>query len=422
MEVTRKDLGSGVFLTYLPASKFKTSILSAQFVAPLRADTAPAYALIPSVLRRGTASCPDMGKLAARLDSLYGARLEPTVRKVGERQCVGFAASLLDDRFVPGGERLLEPVASLMGEMIISPVTRSGRFLPDYYESEKTNLLDAIRSVINDKRDWAAKRLMEEMCAGEAYGIPRLGDEEKAEALDPAGLYAAYLRLISTARLELLYCGGAPLERVEAALDHALAALPRRPGETLSPAKPHPAREDVLEVTDRMDVTQGKLGMGFSCASEDHTAMLMGNMLFGGSSNAKLFMNVREKLSLCYYASSVFHRQKNMITVSSGIEFDNYQRAFDEIMDQLDAVRSGDWEEWEMESARSAVLNSYASLGDSQGKLENFYLSQAALDLRETPESLAQEAREVTEERIRKAMGAVKLDTVYFLTGKEAAE
>ena len=148
-------------------------------------------------------------------------------------------------------------------------------------------------------------------------------------------------------------------------------------------------------------------------------ALLMGNTLFGGSSNSKLFLNVREKLSLCYYASSLYHRQKGLITVSSGIEFQNYQRAYDEIMAQLEAVQKGELEDWELEGARSTLLNSYATVGDSQGKLENFYLGQAATGQHETPADLARAIQNMTAERICRAMSTVKLDTVYFLKGKE---
>ena len=169
-----------------------------------------------------------------------------------------------------------------------------------------------------------------------------------------------------------------------------------------------------------MDVTQGKLGMGFTCGSDDTAALLMGNTLFGGSSNSKLFLNVREKLSLCYFASSLYHRQKGIITVSSGIEFENYQKAYDEIMRQLEAVQKGELEDWELESARSVLLNAYASMGDSQGKLENFYIGQAATGQEETPELLARQVREVSLQRILDAMATVSLDTVYFLKGKEA--
>ena len=422
MEVTRTKLADGVYLTYLPARKFKTSLLSAQFVTPLAEETASTYALLPAVLRRGTVTYPDMGALSARLDKLYGARIDYTVRKKGESQCVGFVASFIDDSFIPGGERLLEPVAALLGELVCDPATERGRFVSAYFESEKTNLIDAIRSIINDKRDYADSRLLQTMCAGEAYGIPRLGSEEGAERLQLRKLYAQYGRLIASSRLELFYSGSADRRRVEDALLSAFATLPRENIRETLPALGHPARQEVLRVEEALDVTQGKLGMGFACGSDDTAALLMGNTLFGGSSNSKLFLNVREKLSLCYYASSLYHRQKGIITVSSGIEFENYQKAYDEIMAQLDAVRNGDLEDWELDGARSTLLNAYASMGDSQGKLENFYLGQAATGQSETPEELAEQARNVTPERIFNAMKSVELDTVYFLRGKEAAE
>ena len=422
MQATRVQLADGVYLTYLPARKFKTSLLSAQFVTPLRQETASAWALLPAVLRRGTVRYPDLETLSAQLDRLYGASVEYTIRKKGENQCVGFVASFIDDSFAPGGEKLLEPAADLVGELICDPVTERGRFVGAYFDSEKTNLIDAIRSQINDKRDYAAARLLQEMCAGEPYGVSRLGDEKTAEKLQMKKLYAQYGELISTARLELFYIGSAQLERVRRALANAFATLPRDGIRDIAAAAPHPARAEVRTITEELDVTQGKLCMGFTCGSSDHTALLLGNTLFGGSSNSKLFLNVREKLSLCYYASSAYHRQKGLITVSSGIEFADYQRAYDEILRQLEAVQKGRLEDWEMGGARSTLLNAYASMGDSPGKLENFYLGQAATGQTESPEDLAAQLRDVTDERVFRAMETVGLDTVYFLKGKEAVE
>ena len=418
MEMTRIRLAEGVYLSYLPDRKFKTSLLSAQFVTPLRQETVSGNALLPAILRRGTVRYPDLGALSARLDNLYGARIDYTIRKKGENQCVGFVASFIDDSFTPGRERLLEPVAELLGEMICEPATKHGRFIPAYFESERTNLIDAIRSIINDKRDYADLRLLQEMCAGEPYGISRLGDEESLAKLQPKKLYAQYANLIAASQLELFYCGSATLERVERALQSAFSTLPREEIGEIAMVQPHQKPEEVRCIQEEMDVTQGKLGMGFTCGSEDAPALLMGNTLFGGSSNSKLFMNVREKLSLCYFASSLYHRQKGIITVSSGIEFDKYQQAYDEIMRQLEAVQNGDLEDWELEGAKSVLLNAYASMGDSQGKLENFYLGQAATGHEETPEILARQVREVTPERIFDAMKTVTLDTVYFLKGK----
>ena len=201
MEYTRREIMQDVFLTYLPAQKFKTGYLSAQFITPLRAETAGANALLPAVLHRGTVRCPDMEQLSAAMDRLYGAQIDYTVRKKGERQCVGFVASVIDDAFAPHGQRLLEPTAELLGELLLDPVTRGGRFLSEYVDSEKANLIDAIRAVRNDKRDWADLRLMQEMCAGEPYGVRRLGDEESVAKINNRKLYQHSQELMSSSRL-----------------------------------------------------------------------------------------------------------------------------------------------------------------------------------------------------------------------------
>ena len=220
--------------------------------------------------------------------------------------------------------------------------------------------------------------------------------------------------------MELFYCGSAELSRVEDALLNALSALPRRGVAPVPVTERHRPRQETKVVREGMDVTQGKLGMGFSCASDDESALLLGNLLFGGSSNSKLFLNVREKLSLCYYASSLYHRQKGLITVSSGVEFADFQPAYEEILSQLQALRQGQLEPWEPDAAKGVLRSAYAAMEDSQGRLENFYLGQAIEGRSDSPEDLSREMEETSAERIFRAMGTVSLDTVYYLERKEA--
>lgn len=422
MKPVRSQLMHGVYLTYLQDRKFKTGYMSAQFMMPITVETVGLNALLAAVLRRGTARYPDMVSLSAALDQLYGARVDYSLQRKGECQCVGFTASFIDDSFALGGEKILEPVAELMGQLICEPATRNGRFLASYVESEKINLIDAIRSQINDKREYAYYRLLAEMCRGEAYGAAPLGDEKLVGKVTVPKLYAYYQNLLADTPLELFYCGSAPLERVKNAFLDAFSALPRRNVGDVEPTLRHPKREEMQYVEESMDVTQGKLCMGFGCGSDDMPAMVMANLLFGGSSNSKLFMNVREKLSLCYYASSAYHRRKGIITVSSGIETDNYQKAYDEILAQLKAVQQGELEDWEVEGARSAALNGFRTISDSQGRIVNFYLGQIATGCSENQEELIRAMEEVTLDRILAAANTITPDTVYFLKGREATQ
>ena len=421
MYENRKEIMQDVFLTYLPAKKFKTCLLSAHLVTQLRRETASYNALLPAVLRRGTMRCPDMESLSAALDTLYGTSIDYTVRKKGERQCIGFVASCIDDAYVPNGEKLLERVAGLLGELFLDPVTRNGRFLPDYVESEKQNLIDAIRGLKNDKRDWADVRLMQEMCGGEPYGVLRLGDEESVTKIDNQKLYRHYQNLLTTSRVEMFYCGSADEKRVENVLLTAFAALGRGRVEELPPISKAAAPAEPRYLTEEMDVQQGKLAMGWRCETDDVPAMIAANLLFGGTSNAKLFMNVREKMSLCYYVSSSYARSKGIMTVSSGIEVKDYDKAVGEILHQLEQVQQGQWEDWELDGALATMRNSLDSLPDSQGALENFYLGQIATDAADTPTELWNAIEGVTRERIMTAAKSARLDTVYFLKGKEGS-
>lgn len=418
--MARQMLMDNVYLTYIPSEKFKTSFFSAQMVMPLKKETAGLNALMVNVLSRGTLRFPDMRSLSAQLDRLYGARLEPVVRKKGENQVFGFIASCVDERFVPDGERLLEPMADLLGELFLSPATRNGRLRGDYVDSERANLVDLIRSDINDKRLYAARRLLEVMCPEEPYGLSRLGTAREVERISLQRLNSHYQAVLPAARLELFYCGTAKEKRVAGAFSRAFAALPRQGAVEPAVTIRRPAPEKCRVVEETMDVGQGKLGIGFRTDSQDMTATMLMNAMFGGTSNSKLFLNVREKLSLCYYAGSTYHRAKGLVTVSSGIETANYDKAVAEIMAQLEAMQNGQWEDWEFQGAKSSLRNSLLSMEDSAGAMEDYAIGQAAVGGDESVPLLLEAVSAVTEERVRQAAACVRPDTIYFLKGKEA--
>ena len=298
-------------------------------------------------------------------------------------------------------------------------------FLPDYVRQEQSNLIDRIRAQVNDKRRYASARLCQLMCREEAFGVDKLGDEAHAAAITPEGLWSRYQQLLRTAEIEVYYCGSAQPERAARALTAALSGLPRD-GERLDPeceVRLHAGPEPQL-VEEHMDVSQGKLALGFrtgglTCWEEEYPALVMCNAIFGGTPLSKLFLNVREKLSLCYYASSMLEKMKGLVLVSSGIEFDKYQQARDEILAQLEAIRRGEIEDWELEGTRRALISGHLSTLDDQGRLEEFWLGQAAAGLDTGVEELAERFASITREQVAAAAQRLELDTVYFLNGQE---
>ena len=425
------DISPGVELTCITTGKFKTGCLTFNMINALDRSDAACSALLPRVLRRGSAALPDMELIAAALDDLYGVRVEPIVRKKGELHCVGFYCDFPDDRFIPGrgsnpgGGSILEEAVSLVGGLLLSPDMRGGLLREDYVASEKSNLIDDIRASINDKRGYSIDRLLEEMCAGEAYGVNKLGDEKQAQAITPESLTAHYNTMTANSMIRIFYCGTAEPSRVESAIRSGLAGLPER-GAVTQPKTDvilYPAGGAPRRFTETLDVNQGKLTVGYRLGAQmetpDYPAMMVFNTLFGGSVTSKLFLNVREKLSLCYYASSMLDRHKGVMVVASGVDFSNFEKALDEIQTQLRHIKNGDVSERELDSAKQAIFTSIKSSMDSPGGLEELYFDRSVAAVAYDPEKLCEMVEAVTLERVVGVASGIETDSVYFLNGKD---
>jgi len=409
-----------VILTCLETDRFKTDCLSINFLTPLDRDTASMNALIPNVLRRGTESLPDLAAVSGKLDSLYGAVISPQVRKKGEIQVIGLSASFADGLFLPGGS-ILDEVAGLMGEMLLKPAMRGGLLNSEYVESEKAQLLEAISGRINDKLIYSLQRLIEQMCCMEAYAVDKLGDEAQAEEITAESLTKQYRELLSSAPIEVFYCGSEPAERVKRLISGILSPISRSGDEAdigtdiwMSPLEDEPR---VFE--ESMQVAQGKLAIGFrlgDCMEEPDTAAVkVFNGIFGGEVTSKLFMNVREKLSLAYFASSLVDMHKGIMIAYSGIEFSNYQAALDEIFGQLEAVKSGDFTGDELAAVKRSIAGRYRSMEDEPHSLEDYYLNSLLIGPDCTPSELAERVEKVTAGQVSEIAKGVSCDAIYFL-------
>lgn len=418
----RTEILPGVYLTAVQSDKFKTGCFSLNLLRPMKKEEAAANALIPSVLLRGSERCPDIASISAKLDELYGASIGTLVRKKGEVQLVGFYCDYAQDEYVD--EPVFAPVMAFLAELLLNPRLENGAFPEAVVDSEKLNLENAMLSRINDKRTYAASQLIRTMCAGQPYGIPRIGDPDDLTEITAKSLYAHYRDLLATSRVELFYMGSLSPEAVTKVLQAALAELPR--AEVFVPVgtTPAPHARPLQEKTERLDVTQGKLSLGFftdiTAKDPRYPALVLAATVFGGGATSKLFTNVREKMSLCYYASASFEKFKGVLSVSSGVEFSKLETAKTEILRQLEACQAGDITDDELESARGYLVSDLKIAMDSPGRLDDYYMGQILLEQDGTMEDLASAIARVTKQEAADAIQALRLDTIYALEGVTA--
>ncbi len=416
----RMELLPGVWLQGVRTDRFKSACLSFSLLRPLCRQEAALNALLPNVLIQGSARHESLQDISRALDQLYGASMGPLVRKCGEIQTCGFYLSFLEDRFAMTGDRILEPMLDLLREILLEPLLEQGAFLPAYVEREKENLISTIESGLNDKRAYADRQMLRAMCREDGFGVPRLGEIEDVRAITPASLYRHYRRVLASSRIEIFYAGSADLTALGEQLRALLRELPR---ESLAglPFAPMPRRPEPQYLEETMELTQGKLSMGFTTGITTRDprfpALMVCNALFGGGLTCKLFQNVRERLSLCYYVSSMVYGAKGIVMVSSGIDTSNYTLAKDEILRQLEACQAGDITPEELTAAQEAICSSLKTVPDSVGRMEDYALFCILNDFPLEPEAYRAAARAVTVEDAAAAAREIRLDTIFFLKG-----
>ena len=412
----------GVTLRCFRDTRFKQGILSLQFLRPMCREESALNALLPAVLLRGTEDHPDLRDITSRLDELYGASVGALVRRIGDLQTTGLYCSFLEDRFALPGEEILVPMVDFLEELLLRPVLEAGVFSGDYVESEKKNLVSTIQAEKNDKRIYANSQLLKRMCKKDSFGLPRLGSIRDVKAVTAEALYRHYRKVLETSPLELFYVGSAQPEALAALFQEKFSALGGN-DPVMPPQTPfHPSQKS--EGREEMDVTQAKLCLGFVTPITNRdsrfASMQVLNTVFGGGMTSKLFMNVREKMSLCYAISSSYYGSKGILTVSAGIDTAKEAAVREEIFRQLEACRTGDITQEELEAAKEAILSSLRTVHDSAGAIENYYSTAALSGMAMTAEEYALRVSAVTKEDVAAAAKTVAYHTGFFLKGGDA--
>ena len=403
--------------------KFKTERLSVTFKIAPEERLMPISRFVLAVLKKGCKKYPTQRELNIRLDELYSATVSSYFWD-GVGSCkVGLVAEMLGDEYTTGS--VFDGVVELLFDVLWEPLlVDNGRFSKKYVEMARENICDRIRSVINDPRYYSLKRGWEIMYEGDDCALPRSGTVELVNSITDEELISTYWDLVKNSSYEVSYVGNKKSSEVEAIVKKYFDKYgygkekncQKKVGFEVDTKK-------IKRVNETMKLSQGKLVMGFKSGvnitcGNDFYAMLVLNEIFGASPVSKLFMNVREKLGLCYYCSSRLDSHKGSIIVSSGIEKSDFKKAENEIKKQFKSIQHGDITEQEFSAAIKALVNVYSEATDSASSLENFYTLRNEYAISDTIEDAKRRVREVSVEDVVRVSKGVKLDMVYFLCGK----
>lgn len=417
-----EQIAEGAWFHAFKDARFKTNRISVHLVTPINRETASANALLAKVLRRGCRAYPDYLSLARRLEELYGAYIEAGTQKRGDLQIVTISLTAIDDRFALD-ESVSSAVSKLLCDLVLDPVTIADELNPRYLDMEKKSLSDAIDAMLNDKRSYALSSAVRVLCKNDPAGIPSFGEKADVQSCSADELLTQYRTLLKTAEIHVMFTGSGDYTAVCGLFRNALASVERMPVRAVS--KPLAFSPIAEEVREEMELLQSKLVLGFAGGVAGNNpllpAMRVAVSLLGGTPMSKLFLNVREKESLCYYCSARYDVYKGTMLIDCGVEPDNVSRAQEAILQQVSLLQSGDFTDQEMEYAVLSLKNAYQSVYESDVTTESFFLGQLLSGTNSEPEEQKALLAEVTRKDVIAAANRLSLQTVYLLCKKEGS-
>ena len=416
--INRRKIADGVYFSSITDKRYKKNLISVAFSTQLSADTATENVIVPVLLTKCNSKLPTYKAFNNKMSRLYASGIGGTAGRQYDLQTISFGAYYLDDIYALSGEKMTGIMTDILIDCLTSPVTENGVFSEKFVELEKKTVIDNIETAINDKRSYAIERAMKTICKGEPASVCSYGTVEKAKLITPDSAYKAYRRMLETMPCEIICTGCSDFDGVAEKFAAAFEKAGRHDIENTTIAL-SPVKTQTEEVTERLTVNQSKLVLGFKSHSDDDAALVLLQKIFGGTTSSKLFRNVREKMSLCYYCSAARNDLKGIMLVNSGVENENIEKTKNAVIDQLEEIKNGNFTDDDINFAEMAIKNDFKSVADSAGNVSSWYFDCIRKNDIVTPEEKLERYIGVSKERIIAAAKSMMLDSVYVLTGNE---
>ena len=418
MKNEKIEIKEGINFHEITTNKFKTNLFAIFLTLPLTRENVTKNALLTAVLRRGTKDLPSQEEISKTLEEMYGASFDCGIEKSGDYHTIKFYLEVISDQFLPMQENINKKGLELLFSIAFNPYVEQNAFKEEYVAQEKENLKQIIEGKIDNKASYAQERCIEEMYKNKPYGLYKYGYIEDLQNITAKNLYEHYLEVLQNCKIDI-FASGEFQEKMQEIVKN------NKEIEKLNPRKINLEIEDKKEeqtepkiVTDNMEVTQGKLVMGYDVISNEknlsYIAMVC-NTILGVGANSKLFQNVREKASLAYTCGSSYIKRKQTVFIKAGIEIQNYEKALEIIKQQVEDMKQGKFNAQDIESAKNLIYATIYNIEEEQDTEISYYFGQELAKQNVSIEEYKKKIEEVSKEQIVEVANKMKLNTIYFL-------
>ncbi len=423
MNKTSCDLKQGIKAHFIKTDLYKTDLSCIIITTPLKRETVTLNALIPFMLRRGTKRLPNQSLINKELENMYGAAFNCGIDKMGDNVVLKFYIESISSEYALADENILEMNLNNILDIVFDPVQNGELLNEEFLSLEKENLKRVINKKIDDKESYALDRCISAMYGDEKFGLYKYGYEEDVDKITIKDISDYYNWLIQNSKIDIFVSGNIETEKIEKFLkenNNIKKLKPRIENYILNNEFTESKQivENINEISEKMDITQGKLVMGLDILSNMENLQVVSlvyNAILGDGANSMMFQNVREKASLAYSARSTFTKQKLNIFIRCGIQIENYEKTVELIKVQLENIKKGDFDDEDLQNAKTYLISSLKNVAEEQDTEVIYYIGQEISKTNMSLEEYIEKIENVTKEQVVELANSIQINTIYFL-------
>ncbi|MGN1114788.1 MAG: EF-P 5-aminopentanol modification-associated protein YfmF [Oscillospiraceae bacterium] len=412
---SQENKGNGICFSEAYDKKFKTNLVTVRFITKLDKNITPLYSLLVTILGTSNSKLKTRTALNMELLSLYDSKLGDFSYAVGDCLVTGMNVGYIGDSYTLDKEVISHKLVRILLDCLFEPDIENGKFNEKYFKQKKDEMIEAVKCEINDKRNFAQLRASGFIYEGEPAAVYENGTVEQLEDITQEQLVNAYKNLIENSSIDVSIVGCEENKYIKEMIFEELSKHKRNCSENISFKAPSVIKPEPELIAENYDVSQAKMILAFKTDNDDFYSHKLMCAIFGGTPFSQLFANVREKMSLCYYCSSSIVECKNTMIVDSAVDFDNVEKAKEEILRQLELVANGEFSDDMFENTKKYLYSGFKSNYDSIASINSWLFTQRIRGSDYMPDDVNKIISEISRERVVQSAKSFKLDTVYVM-------
>lgn len=403
----------------IKTDNFKTISVRVNFKRKMDKKDLTIRRMLTQALFQASKTYPSNRELEKELEELYGAKLGVNNVMSGNYDIIQFTETFLNEKYTEKG--INKKSLEFLLDVILNPNIKNDAFSDYNFDLAKRNMNNCIKSFKEDLYEYSVTRMFENMDKKSSVSFRWCGYKKDLSKITKSNLYEYYKSVIENDTIDICIVGD-----IDETLLIDVFKNKIKNNKTLSNLSHYQINNEVrkkpIEIIEKEKIEQSKLVIGYNFTDlTDFELKYVLNILsfiLGGSGESLLFKVVREENSLCYNINSEYILLNGFLYIYCGIDSKNYKKTVKLIKEVIEHVKQGNFDDIELENAKTTYKNGCIKLFDSPNNLMSLYLGHEYLDL-DLIDKKQEMIKKVTKEDVINLSNKMYMNTIYLLKGEQ---